>query len=110
MTFTPPELRSDLKWLAVDFDGTLCRSNWSVDNPTAVPGEPIAANIAKLVKCVNKGYKIWIHTARPSTDYEMVEAWLNHWGIHFDGIVTGKILAYRYIDDRAVNADAEEWA
>lgn len=109
MTFEPPKPRAELLWLAVDFDGTLCESTWSVDNPTAIPGNPIAKNVVKLNRAVADGFKIWIHTSRPSSDYELVEAWLNHWGIHFDGIVTGKLLAYKYIDDRAVNAFDEEW-
>lgn len=106
----PPPPRADLKWLAVDFDGTLCESTWSIDNPSAVPGPPIWANVDKLERArFPGGYKIHIWTSRPSSDYELIEWWMNHWNIPFDGIHTGKLLAYRYIDDRAVHADEEEW-
>jgi len=77
-------------------------------NPTAPPGPPIAANVAKYYRARAKGFKTWIHTARPNSDYELVESWFDFWGIPLDGIETGKPLFYRYIDDRAINADREE--
>lgn len=107
--FVPPPPRGELLWDAVDFDGTLCYSTWTVGNPNAVPGPPIRDNVRKLLEIRDAGRKIIIHTARPSSDYELIEAWLNHHEIPFDRIVTGKLLAARYIDDRAVPADAETW-
>lgn len=107
--FVPPAPRSDLLWYAVDFDGTIARSMWSIDNPTAVPGEPIWENAHKLLDLYEAGKKIAVHTARPSSDYELIEAYMNHWALPFHQIVTGKLLAFRYIDDRAVNADAPSW-
>ena len=107
--FVPPPPRSELLWDAVDFDGTLAHGTWSIDNPNAAPGEPIWANVTKLLELVLAGRKIVIHTARPSSDYELIESWLNHYKIPFDRIVTGKLLAARYIDDRAVQADDESW-
>lgn len=109
MTFEPPPPRDRLIRLGVDFDGTICRSTWSIDNPSAIPGDPIAENVAKLIRARNKGFKIWIHTSRPSSDYELIEKYLEFWAIPFDGIETGKPLFYRYVDDRAVNAFDEEW-
>jgi HNH endonuclease len=107
--FVPPPPRGVLLWAAVDFDGTLCHSTWSVDNPLAVPGPPIWDNVTKLMVLVRKGYKIVIHTSRGSTDYELIEAWMNYYEIPFDKIVTGKVLAKIYVDDRAVHADEEVW-
>lgn len=107
--FIPPPQRGDLKWLAVDFDNTIVRSRWTVDNPTAVPGEPIWGNVSKLNAAVAMGYKVWVHTARPWSDYEIVEACLLYHGIHFDGIVCGKLLALAMIDDRGVHESAESW-
>jgi hypothetical protein len=109
MTFIPPPQRGNLLWVAVDFDGTLAHSYWTPDNPTSAPGEPIWDNVRKLRVCVGKGRKIWIHTARPSSDYELIEAWLRYYNIPFDGIVTGKLLADVYVDDRGRHASAEEW-
>ena len=105
----PPAPRADLKWLAVDFDGTLFESNWSVDNPQALPGNPIWRNVAKSEKAAAAGWKIHIHTARPSSDYEIIEWALRRHNITFHGIHTGKLLAHRYIDDKAINAFEEEW-
>lgn len=107
--FIPPPPRGELLWDAVDFDGTLCYSTWTVGNPNAVPGPPIWSNVTKLHRLVEAGRKVIIHTARPSSDYELIESWLNYHKIPFDRIVTGKLLAARYIDDRAVLADAETW-
>src|SRR5688572_24716606 len=98
--FVPPPPRGELLWDAVDFDGTLAYGTWSIDNPNAVPGKPILNNLLKLWELVRAGRKIIIHTARPSSDYELIESWLTHYGVPFDRIVTGKLLAARYIDDR----------
>lgn len=107
--WTPPVQRTDLMWAAVDFDGTLAESLWTPDNPTALPGAPIWKNTKKLVDVVAKGWKPVIHTSRPSSDYELIESWLTFYGVPFKQIVTGKLLAGLYIDDRAVNADEESW-
>lgn len=104
----PMAPRSELIRVAVDLDGTLAHGTWSPSNPTAELGEPIWRNVKKLDELSAAGYKIWIHTARPDADYEAIEAWLNHYGILFSGIVTGKILAVAYIDDRGVH-EADNW-
>lgn len=103
----PP--RSDLLWAAVDLDGTLAQSVWTPANPTSEIGPPIWANVDKAHRLVAAGYKIMIHTSRPDTDYENIEGWLNHYGIPFKAIRTGKPLAILYIDDRGLHADAESW-
>lgn len=97
----------ELKWLAVDLDGTLAHT----EAPDYTLGDPIASNVEKLHKCVQKGYKVVIHTARHWEQYNVVEEWLNKHEIPYKAIVCGKLLAHRYIDDRAIPADAEweEW-
>jgi hypothetical protein len=107
--FVPPPPRSNLKWAAIDLDGTLAEPVWTPDNPTAEIGAPILANVGKLRQLVFWGYKIVIHTSRPWTDYEAIEGWLNHHEIPFHKIQPGKILAAIYVDDRARHADAESW-
>lgn len=107
--FVQPPPRRELLWLAVDLDGTLAEPVWRPDNPTSEIGAPIPKNVEKLRAAVAAGYKPVIHTARPSTDYEAIEAWLRHHEIPFSRIQTGKILAALYIDDRARHADAESW-
>lgn len=103
----PP--RANLKWLAVDLDGTLAEPLWTPENPTSSIGEPISENLAKVWHAFDHGYKIVIHTSRPWTDYEAIEAWLDFYEIPFRGIVCGKILAHSYIDDRAVHASEKTW-
>lgn len=99
-SFVPPEQRSKLLWLAVDFDGTLAYSTWSPENPHALPGDPIEENVTELKRCVNKGWKSAIHTSRGWADYEILEAWLDFHDVPWDKIICGKLLAHRYIDDR----------
>lgn len=53
MTFPKP-----LKWLGVDFDGTLFNPLWSIENPTSDIGEPIWANVIKAKLAYEAGYKI----------------------------------------------------
>lgn len=107
MKFKAPEpLTEDgLKWAATDLDGTLAHSIW----PELGIGEPIWKNIGKMNELIDEGYKIVIHTSRHWSDYEMIEQWLEHYNIPVTKIVCGKPLAKMYIDDKAINADAESW-
>lgn len=108
----PPAVpvRHQLKWAAVDLDGTLAQGLWTPDDPTSEIGPPIPANVEKLRQLVNLGFKVVIHTSRPWNDYEAIEAWLVFYQLPFHHIICGKLLADRYIDDRAVNADDPVWA
>lgn len=107
--FVQPGPRSKLLWLAVDLDGTLAEPVWTADNPVAEIGTPLWFNEIKLERAVKAGYKVVIHTSRPWTDYEAIEAWLNHYEIPWHKIQCGKILAALYIDDRGRHSDAESW-
>jgi hydroxymethylpyrimidine pyrophosphatase-like HAD family hydrolase len=94
-----------LKWLAVDFDGTLSDTNEDFSI-----GSPIKENIEKLRECTELGYKVIIHTARHWEQYMEIEEWLVKHDVPFKFIQCGKILAHRYIDDRAIPADAKSWS
>lgn len=109
MTFKALPPRSDLLWVGVDLDGTIAEGIWTPDNPTSDIGDPIYENLAKLEQVLNSGKKAVIHTARPWTDYETIEAWYRHHGLKISAIQCGKPLFYKYVDDRAVNAFDEEW-
>lgn len=104
-----PGTRRKLLWIGVDLDGTLARPLWTPDNPTSEIGLPIWRNVQKLKDAVEEGYKPIIHTSRPWTDYEAIEAWLRHFEIPFKEIQCGKPLYAAYIDDRAIHADEESW-
>lgn len=95
---------TELRWYAVDFDGTIATKNedYSI-------GEPIEDNIKKLQEVIDAGYKIVIHTARHWEEYQDIEQWLKKYKIPYKGIVCGKILAHRYVDDRGINADERSW-
>lgn len=104
-----PGPRAKLLWIGVDLDGTLAQPIWTPENPTSEIGDPIWENVEKLRQAVKAGYKPIIHTARPWTDYERIEGWLNHYSIPYKEIQCGKPLYAAYIDDRAINADDESW-
>lgn len=102
---TGPET-GGLKWLAIDLDDTLAEPVW----PDPGIGEPIWENVLKLRRAVAKGWKVIIHTSRSWADYEMIELWAQRNCIPAHRILCGKVLAARYIDDRNLDPDAEEWA
>jgi hypothetical protein len=104
-----PRGNDSLLWYAIDLDKTLAQSNWSPDNPTFEIGEPMWENIRKAREVEAAGYKIIVHTSRPWGDYENIEGWLNHYNVPYRRIVCGKLLAIRYVDDKAINADEASW-
>lgn len=106
--FTVPQ-RKDLLWLAVDLDGTLAEPLWTPENPTKAIGDPIRLNVVKLREAVARGYKVVIHTSRPWTDYEAIEAWCELHSIPARSIVCGKLLAALYIDDRGRHSEDSSW-
>lgn len=101
--------RADLLWLGIDLDGTLAEPLWTPANPHAGIGAPIQRNVAKLRAAVEAGYKVVVHTSRPDSDYELIEAWLQLHDIPFKAIRTGKPLCALYIDDRARHSEEESW-
>ncbi len=103
----PP--REDLKWLAVDLDKTLADTLPLEDILAGGIGKPILSNVEKLKQAHNKGMKIVIHTARGWAEFERIESWLNEHEIPFKTIVCGKLLAYSYVDDRAVPEWFKDW-
>lgn len=107
--WTPPAVRTKLIWASVDFDGTLCQSEWTPEHPTYKIGEPIEGASNKCWELIQYGFKIIVHTARPWSDYENIESWLDHHTFPYSRIVCGKLLAHIYIDDRAVHASDESW-
>ena len=105
--YVPP--RKNLIWLCVDLDGTLAWPTWEPNQKRSVIGDPISENVAKLRESVEHGYKAIIYTARPWTDWEMIEAWLELHEIPFKQIICGKPLVHRYIDDKGINAREDKW-
>jgi hypothetical protein len=104
-----PDPRANLIWAAVDLDGCLAEPLWTPGNPTREIGQPILRNVEKARELAEHGFKIIIHTARPWTDYEAIEQWLNHWNIPWRRIQCGKVLAAIYVDDRGRNSEEDSW-
>ncbi len=86
----------DLKWILCDLDCVLAKGIW----PEEGIGDPIEGAVPAVNLLTSKGYKIIIHTARPWSDYENIENWLNDNGIIFSRIICGKPLVKFSIDDR----------
>ena len=106
--FTVPQ-RDRLLWIAADVDGTLAESIWTPSNPTSAIGPPIKRNVVKLREAVRAGYKSVLHTSRPWSDYEALEAWAIRYDVPFSNIVCGKLLAAVYCDDRARHSEESSW-
>lgn len=97
----------DYKIIAVDFDGTLCFSNW----PEL--GEPNKALIRYLKKEQQAGNKLILWTCRAGQPLEDATIWCHNHGLIFDAINDNlpeiielygnnsrKITCDIYIDDR----------
>lgn len=92
-------------WYAVDFDGVLAEQIW----PEPGIGPVIERNIPKLEDVRRAGREIIIHSARHWADYPALEAWLKANRIPYDAIVLGKLIARRYVDDKAINSEESSW-
>jgi hypothetical protein len=108
--FSIPEMEQ-LKWFACDLDGTIAYKSWSPGGDDFKIGAPMVDNIKKLEKVHEAGFKIVIFTARPYSHYELIESWCKEYvpQIPIRAIVCGKLLFHMLVDDRAINADAEDW-
>lgn len=98
-----------MKIIAVDFDNTICFSNW----PDL--GEPNVRLIRALKELKQNGNKLILWTCRNGTDLQRAVVWCEQQGLHFDAINENlpetialyggdsrKITADYYIDDRCI--------
>ncbi len=88
----------DLKWVGIDLDKTLAEGIW----PELGIGEPMEGAREALEELHSLGLKAIIYTARPWSDYENIERWLNDHKMPFSRIVCGKALLLAMIDDRNI--------
>lgn len=95
----------ELRWYFVDLDNTLAHQIW----PDPGIGEPIEKNIKKLQAVIDAGYDVFIYTARHWGDYRQIQRWLRKHKIPVKGIICGKPLTYRFVDDKAVHSETESW-
>ena len=89
-----------LSFLGVDFDETIAHSSGFPDFIPTTPFE--GAREALWALKSRRGYKIIIYTARHWGDQGAIEKWCKYYSIPFDGIICGKPLFYRIIDDRNI--------
>lgn len=98
-----------MKIIAVDFDNTICFSNW----PDL--GEPNARLIGTLKELKQNGDKLILWTCRNGADLQKAVVWCEQQGLQFDAINENlpetialyggdsrKITADYYIDDRCI--------
>ncbi len=104
---------NDYKIIAVDFDGTLCYSEW----PSL--GEPNVKLIAYLKKWKEMGNKLILWTCRAGDALDNAVLWCREQELEFDAINDNlpeivelygnnsrKITCDYYIDDRAILPEA----
>ena len=102
-----PLERNEAKWIGVDFDDCLAKNTGF---PYFTPQEPMEGAIEAIKSLVDRGYKIQIYTARPSSEYHNVEGWCKYYGIPIKGIICGKLLVRVLIDDKAMHFTSWEQA
>lgn len=100
---TRPIDSDELKWLGVDFDKTIAHS----EHPDYHPTHPLEGAVEALQELHKQGWKIIIFTARASSEYRLIESFLEDHNIPFKMIVCGKLLCRYYIDDRNVAFDGD---
>lgn len=89
----------NLRWLGIDFDGVVAHNT---GYPKYILTKPIKGAKEALEGLTNKSWKIIIYTARPWSDYELIENWLIYHNIPFRRIICGKPLFKYIIDDRNI--------
>lgn len=93
-----PPKNKELRWVSVDLDQTLAHNSGYPHFKLSKPTKGAREAIIEL----SKKWKIVIYTARPWTDYRLIETWLNKYKIPFKNIVCGKLLVAYMIDDKNV--------
>jgi len=94
-----PITEPEIKWLGIDFDGTLCNSSGF---PDYIPGEPLPGAVEAMKEFDAMGYKITIFTARHWADHHNIEKWCEKYEIPVRRIICGKPLLLRMVDDRNI--------
>lgn len=91
-----------------DIDGTICSQE--KDYTLA---KPYGSRIERINRLYEEGNLIWLYTAR-GTDTgidwsKITKEQLKRWGVKYDILLFGKPSADRYIDDKGINANSNEW-
>ena len=94
-----PLKSNDLKWIGIDFDDVIAGNS---GYPDYVLGEPLSGSKEALEQIRDNGWKAIIYTARPWSQYIVVEDYLNTHQIPFKAIVCGKVLLRWMIDDKNI--------
>ena len=95
--------------IAIDIDGTVAECSQvdfrKVDNnpKELMNAKPIKGAVDAVDKLYRQGHTIVFHTSRSNVSKAMTARWLKKHRFRFHHIVTEKLVAHVYIDDRAVN-------
>ncbi len=104
MNYTKNIKEHQLTRIGWDLDNTLAKQRY----PKKGIGKPIKETTELLKKLLNKGYKNWIYTVRPSYDFINIKNWHTDNAVPISGIECGKDLFLYYVDDRAINPYCKE--
>jgi hydroxymethylpyrimidine pyrophosphatase-like HAD family hydrolase len=92
-------MKDELKWILCDLDNTICNNSGF---PDFIPTQVITGTKKALREITDRGYKVIIFTARPYSDYQLIEQFLDDNDLEYRRIICGKPLAKYMIDDKAI--------
>lgn len=69
-----------------------------------VAADPPIEGAKEAIRLLRKKYKVVVFTTRAGSERgkEVVEEWLDRYGIEVDGVTASKLPAAVYIDDKAI--------
>lgn len=100
--------------IAFDLDGTLCEHPTGFVMGTSSDDdilelyktrEPIEQTIKFCNAAKQKGYYVYIYTARDERWRTVTEHWLEKFGVNYDALVMNKLHVLYYIGDEAYNVE-----
>jgi len=94
------------KTISVDFDHTITVTENEYEYGDERPNPEV---IEWMRDRYYEGHTLLVWTARPWTEAHIVAARLTEWDVRFHGLMMGKGGSDVYLDDKAVNVNADGW-
>jgi hypothetical protein len=89
----------ELKWIGIDCDDTIANNTGYPDFKLTTPIKGAKEACEELNRL---GYKVTLYTARPWSEYNIIEDWLQKYNFPIKRIICGKPLFRCIIDDKNI--------